>query len=69
MSNPELRKKIIAYMQKESGACCTWWFKSYIHHETKSVRRELEKMERDGLVTADRSQTNNTKWTLAEVPK
>jgi len=45
---------------------CTWWFKFEIPRETKEIRRELEKMERDGLVTADRSRSNNTLWKLVE---
>ena len=64
-----LREKIIAYMhQKEQstrGEFCTWWFKLHIDSDTKAIRRELEKMEREGLVTSDRSQSNNTRWRLA----
>lgn len=46
------------------GWYCTWWFKFNLNIETKIVRRELERMERDGLVKSDRSQSNNTKWLL-----
>lgn len=64
-----LRDKIIAYMrQKERstrGEFCTWWFKFHIDSDTKTIRRELERMEREGLVTSDRSHSNNTKWRLA----
>jgi len=46
---------------------CTWWFRFHIEpFTTKQVRRELEKMERDGLVESDRSQSNNTKWRLTK---
>ena len=65
MSDLTLRQEIIAYMQKR-GQCCTWWFKFAICHDTKTVRRELEQMEREGLVTVCRRQSNNTKWTLVE---
>ena len=47
-------------------AYCTWWFKLKIPRATRVIRQELERMERDGLVTADRSQSNNTKWRLVE---
>ncbi|MCY1346667.1 hypothetical protein D9M68_138940 [compost metagenome] len=66
----ELRAKIIAYMrQKERntrGEFCTWWFKFHVDSDTKTIRRELERMEREGLVTSDHSQSNNTTWRLTE---
>lgn len=66
--DPELRAAIIAEMRraKETGGYCTWWFKFHIPFETKVVRQELERMEREGLVTADRSRSNNTLWRLVE---
>lgn len=48
------------------SAHCTWWFKSRINYSTAEVRRELLRMEKDGIVTADRRQSNNTKWILIE---
>lgn len=73
MSN-ELREDIIAYMRKQNmavrGWFCTWWFRFHIQHGalgTRAIRNELERMEKDGLVRSDRSQTNNTKWQLIEV--
>lgn len=46
---------------------CTWWFKFSINEETKVIRRELERMERDGIVfRTDRSTNNNTMWALIE---
>lgn len=48
------------------GQYCTWWFRHHIPFTTKEVRRELFKMEREGLVTADRGQSNNTRWLLVE---
>lgn len=51
---------------EKTFAYCTWWFKSRIPFATKAIRQELERMECDGLVTADRSQSNNTKWRLVE---
>lgn len=73
-----IREDILAYMRKETAKhakdwpgrecwLCTWWFKFHIEHKTPAVRRELERMEKEGLVTSDRQQSNNTKWKLAEV--
>lgn len=74
----ELRNAILEYMKREKarhdqtflGRPCdmpTWWFKFHIaDHDTKGIRRELERMERDGLVISDRSQSNNTKWILVD---
>lgn len=45
---------------------CTWWFKFKIPKPTAVIRRELDRMERDGLVMADRSSSNNTKWRLVD---
>lgn len=67
-----LRVRIIQYMRNEPGArhwFCTWWYRFHIEpFTTKQVRRELESMERDGLVESDHSQSNNTKWKLIEKP-
>ena len=71
--DPKLRAAIIAEMDraKEAGEMpfgyCTWWFKfKLIAWTTPTIRKELERMEREGIVTADRSQRNNTKWRLVE---
>lgn len=48
-----------------SAEYCTWWFKR-IGCSVADARRELRLMEREGLVVADRSQTNNTRWLLSE---
>lgn len=32
------------------------------------IRRELQRMKRDGLIEPDNSQRNNTKWKLIEQP-
>lgn len=45
---------------------CTWWFKFNLPFSTKVIRRELDRMEKEGLVISDKSQSNNTKWKLAE---
>ena len=45
---------------------CTWWFKFKVPFTTKVIRAELERMERDGLVASDRSQSNNTRWILTD---
>ena len=46
---------------------CTWWFKFHIDEETRVIRRELERMERDGIVVrTNQSTNNNTMWALAE---
>lgn len=52
------------YADKSVFSYCTWWFRHKTGVTTCEVRRELRKMEKDGLVTADRSQRNNTKWSL-----
>jgi hypothetical protein len=75
-----LREKIIAEMKtreekqkaifgeqfvREAFAWyCTWWFKFGIPSTTAEIRRELEKMEREKIVIANREQSNNTKWML-----
>ena len=71
--NPKLRAAIIAEMNRgeEAGEMpfgyCTKWFKfKLLAWTTPTIRKELERMERDGLVTADRSESNNTKWRLVE---
>ncbi len=79
----ELRAAIIAEMKRrrdeDSETCsrigwplfrptyCTWWFKFKIPLETKVIRRELARMERDGVVSrSERSTSNNTQWILVE---
>jgi len=74
--DPELRAAIIAEMKRERDKCqealwstheyCTWWFKFAIPYETRAIRKELERMERDGLVAANRRLSNNTRWRLIE---
>lgn len=81
-TNESLRKSIIAEMQrhelkinKELGdhsnrnryySYCTWWFKLHIDCTTAEARSELNRMQKDGLVTSDKSQRNNTKWLLVK---
>lgn len=72
MPEETLRQRIIAYMSGPGGSrggwFCTWWFRFHIEpFTTKQIRRELERMERDGLLESDHSQSNNTKWKLVEV--
>ena len=46
---------------------CTWWFKFHIDEDTRVIRRELERMKRDGIVfRTDQSTNNNTQWALTE---
>ena len=65
-----LRSAILEYMRRETGnygrkcQIPTWWFKFHVDGDTKTIRRELERMEHDGLVESDHSQSNNTKWSL-----
>lgn len=64
-----LRGRIIKYMSVSIDPqdwFCTWWFKFHVSgaRDTPEIRRELERMERDGLVESDRGQRNNTKWRL-----
>lgn len=69
-----LREDIIAYMNKPQmsarGWFCTWWFRFHIEHGalgTRAIRKELDRMEKAGLVRSDHSQPNNTLWQLVEV--
>lgn len=69
MSEPTLRERITAYMagrsQFDGVWFCTWWFRFHVEpFDTKTIRAELVKMEREGLVASDHSQSNNTKWAL-----
>jgi hypothetical protein len=51
---------------------CTWWFIRKLDLglvTTAMVRHELTLMEKDGLVIANRSQKNNTKWMLVSAPE
>lgn len=69
-----LRGKILDYMRRcraqNANWFCTWWFRfDLVPHSTREIRRELERMERDGLVVSDHSQRNNTKWSLTEEPQ
>ena len=73
MPEENLRQRITAYMSGPGGSrggwFCTWWFRFHIEpFTTKQVRRELERMERDGLIESDHSQSNNTKWKLVQQP-
>lgn len=73
MPEETLRQRITAYMSGPGGSrggwFCTWWFRFHIEpFTTTQVRRELERMERDGLLESDHSQSNNTKWKLVEQP-
>lgn len=46
---------------------CTWWFKSAIKRPTREIRRELDRMERDGVIRRGlESTSNNTHWVLLE---
>lgn len=44
----------------------TWWFNHETLLPTRIVRAELKRMERDGLVVADRRLSNNTLWALTD---
>lgn len=63
-----MREEIIEYMSNSKLSCRgwfhTWRFRFHMPYETKQIRRELEKMEREGLVTSDHDQSNNTGWAL-----
>ena len=64
-----LREGIIECMHDPEWACRgwypTWRFKfRLIQYDTKEIRRELDLMERDGLVASDKRQSNNTMWQL-----
>lgn len=64
-----LREGIIECMQDSKWACRgwypTWRFKfRLIQYDTKTIRSELERMKKEGLVASDNSQSNNTMWQL-----
>jgi hypothetical protein len=68
-----LRDQILQYMRKKprvQGWFPTWWFKFHVSgaRDTPEIRRELERMRRDGLLESDHNQSNNTKWKLVEQP-
>lgn len=71
-SESSLRQRITTYMSGAGGSrdnwFCTWWFKFHVSaaNGIKEIRRELEHMERDGLVESDHYQSNNTKWRLTK---
>lgn len=71
-SESNLRQRITTYMSGVNGSrdnwFCTWWFKFHVSgaRDTKEIRRELERMERDGMVESDHYQINNTKWRLTK---
>jgi len=44
----------------------TWWFKHKINCATNDARRELKKMEVEGLVTANREYLTNLRWLLVQ---
>lgn len=80
MAKNTLRQEIIAEMRRYElqsrdisgrhigfGDYYTWWFRHYIPCcTTAQIRRELIKMEREGLVTAFRDVINSTRWRLVE---
>jgi|GEM_PF-2302086 len=67
-----LREKIIHYMRDQQPPAQkwipTWWFKFHISgvSGTAEIRRELERMEREGLVESDHTQSNKTLWKLKQ---
>lgn len=69
----ELRKEIIEYMSRppksefDRGWHPTWWFKHHVFGTTAVIRKELEQMERDGLVESDHRLSNQTNWHLKSV--
>src|SRR5699024_4098064 len=77
----EMKRHKESYMQGhelsygEGWGYCTWWFKLHLEfpacvpmkQRTKIVRRELERMEREGIVARhNRSTSNNTFWVLTD---
>jgi hypothetical protein len=68
--NVELRQKIVAYMSVRDLSTkswfCTWWFKYHLDgfHVTKVIRKELNDMEKEGIVEVNRDQKNNHMWRL-----
>jgi hypothetical protein len=71
-----LRTKLIAEMRRHSDQrkgyserdkyYPTWWFKGQIGVSATVARNELKKMEAEGLVKANRRQSNNHRWVLIE---
>lgn len=65
-----LREQIIEYM-KDSRFSCRGWYPTWrfkfrlIQYDTPAIRAELNRMEKDGLVVSDKSQSNNTMWQIA----
>lgn len=52
------------YNRNRDAQFCTWWFTRRLMVPNRAIRAELKRMEREGLVTADRRYPNNTQWLL-----
>ena len=70
----ELRQAICSAFQKygyNRMGSPTWWFKFDIPYTTEQVRRELKKMEAEGLVVKEpSSRRGQAQWNLrADAPK
>jgi hypothetical protein len=69
-----LRQHIIDYMRDETKKrertdVPTWWMRHAMPFTTTEIRAELKRMEANGLVTANRRQSNNHIWTLTDQGK
>ena len=65
--NKTLRESIIDYMREKLAEpyrthVPTWWMRHHMPFSTAEIRAELKRMEAEGLVTANRRQSNNTMW-------
>ena len=61
------KKELGDHIDRRRYCCyCTWWFRFYVNCTTKQARNELNKMEKEGIVTSDKTQKNNTKWLLVK---
>lgn len=47
----------------------TWWFKHRTDLTNKDARKALDRLEREGFVESDKSESNNTKWLLTDAGK
>jgi len=54
------------YSRQFYAMYCTWWFSKRAGIPTDVARRELLRMERDGIVVADRGMRHNTRWMLVD---
>lgn len=64
----DLRERIISYMKFRDGISATWWMRLAGLADARTLRKELRKMEAEGIVRLHRHYTssNNLVWELTD---